>query len=333
MKIAEIAKAAGVSVGTVDRVLHNRGRVSIETKTKIEKIIKENGYVPNAMARNLKMGSKLKFGVLIPKLNSENGYWNKIHRGIIKASKEIESFNISIEILEFDREKNDDFLNSGKVLLEKKVDAIALAPVIHNESNKLIKELNSIPYAFFDSSLFNSNPISENVQNAYKAGWCAARLIELFNKNGKNFICIQMHNNAYNQIQRAKGFMDYFSDKELTIKNYIWNKNYINNFIDKIILENKNIDGVFITNDATGLFSKYFRKKYKNNLFPIIGFDLVENNKEELKKGNISALISQSPEIQGYNTIMDLYKIIFLKQTELSKKNNIPINIIIKENL
>lgn len=43
MKISEIAKAAGVSVGTVDRVLHNRGRVSKETKANIEKIIKENG--------------------------------------------------------------------------------------------------------------------------------------------------------------------------------------------------------------------------------------------------------------------------------------------------
>ena len=44
MTLQEIAQAAGVSTGTVDRVLHNRKGVSQKTKEKIQAIIEENGY-------------------------------------------------------------------------------------------------------------------------------------------------------------------------------------------------------------------------------------------------------------------------------------------------
>ncbi|MCY1150955.1 MAG: LacI family DNA-binding transcriptional regulator [Sphaerochaetaceae bacterium] len=336
MKIADIAKAAGVSVGTVDRVLHNRGRVSPQTKLKIEKIINEYGYTPNAMARSLKNGSKLKIGILIPKLDSESGYWNKIYKGIIKASLELEAFNVSIVKEEFDRDKKDSLLTSGQKLIDLGVDAIALAPVIQEESYKFINKLDDMKYAFFDSSLSNTSPITENLQVAYKAGWCAARVMQLFTQNKKNYICIQMHDKAYNQEQRAKGFNDFFKDSDATLSNYIWNRESsisFTSFLDTILFENSIIDGIFVTNDATSIISKYISTQIKNNMPSIIGFDLVENNKEELLKGNISAIISQSPETQGYKTIMEIFRILFMKQKNSVDNKPIPINIILKENL
>ena len=66
MTIAEIAKLAGVSIGTVDRVLHNRGRVAPKTVETIMAIIDEYGYQPNAFARNLKLSKTYTVGVLPP---------------------------------------------------------------------------------------------------------------------------------------------------------------------------------------------------------------------------------------------------------------------------
>jgi len=51
--VKEIARRAKVSIGTVDRVLHNREGVSEKTKTKINKIIQELDYQPNILARRL----------------------------------------------------------------------------------------------------------------------------------------------------------------------------------------------------------------------------------------------------------------------------------------
>lgn len=51
--IQEVAKRAGVGVGTVSRVINNSGYVSESTRKKVEDVIKDLEYKPNELARNL----------------------------------------------------------------------------------------------------------------------------------------------------------------------------------------------------------------------------------------------------------------------------------------
>ena len=51
-RIKDIAELSGVSTGTVDRILHNRGKVSEEAQKKVEKVLKEIDYHPNLIARS-----------------------------------------------------------------------------------------------------------------------------------------------------------------------------------------------------------------------------------------------------------------------------------------
>ena len=44
-KIKDIAAMAGVSVGTVDRVLHNRGDVSEKSRKKVEQVLEKILYL------------------------------------------------------------------------------------------------------------------------------------------------------------------------------------------------------------------------------------------------------------------------------------------------
>ncbi len=127
MKIADIAKAAGVSIGTVDRVIHDRGRVSKETREKIEKIIEDSGYKPNIMASNLKKGTTITIGVLIPLLSSEGGYWQKIYDGMRTAMEEVSHFSISLKMREFDRTRAGDALEKGKELIAQGISVLAIA--------------------------------------------------------------------------------------------------------------------------------------------------------------------------------------------------------------
>ena len=50
IRIKDIALKAGVSVGTVDRVLHKRPNVSEKVREKVEKVLKEQNYEPNMYA-------------------------------------------------------------------------------------------------------------------------------------------------------------------------------------------------------------------------------------------------------------------------------------------
>ena len=66
--IKDVAKKAGVGVGTVSRVLNNTGYVSVDTKKKIQDAIDELGYKPNELARNLFRNRTGIIGVIVPDL-------------------------------------------------------------------------------------------------------------------------------------------------------------------------------------------------------------------------------------------------------------------------
>lgn len=69
MTIAEIARLAGVSKATVSNVLNGRiNQVSPETRARIERIIKEYGYVPKRAARSLKSNRTRTIALLFPHL-------------------------------------------------------------------------------------------------------------------------------------------------------------------------------------------------------------------------------------------------------------------------
>ena len=103
IRIVDIAKMAGVSVGTVDRVIHNRGRVSEENRKKVQAILEMVHYQPNLMARSLAASKKQYHILAITPSFVQGEYWEAISEGIDKAAAEMESYNITITKLFFDQ--------------------------------------------------------------------------------------------------------------------------------------------------------------------------------------------------------------------------------------
>jgi LacI family transcriptional regulator len=64
--IKEIAKALGISIGTVDRALHARPGVSTGTRERVLKMAEKLHYRPNVAARTLKLNRRLRVGVFLP---------------------------------------------------------------------------------------------------------------------------------------------------------------------------------------------------------------------------------------------------------------------------
>lgn len=52
--IKDVAELASVSKGTVDRVLHERGKVAQKAFEKVNQVLNELDFKPNPIARNLK---------------------------------------------------------------------------------------------------------------------------------------------------------------------------------------------------------------------------------------------------------------------------------------
>src|SRR5512141_3025478 len=78
--IVEVAEKAGVSLGTVSRVMNNDIHVAPETRERVSAVMREMGYVANRQARGLKSSRTNVIGVLAPDLGT--GYIGEILHGV-----------------------------------------------------------------------------------------------------------------------------------------------------------------------------------------------------------------------------------------------------------
>ena len=300
MTIAEIAKLAGVSIGTVDRVLHNRGRVAPKTVETIMAIIDEYGYQPNAFARNLKLSKTYTVGVLLPQLHSEYGYWRLIYNGILKATKELAQLAVSIELVEYDRLNPQTFLAAVDTVVERKVDAILLAPLLPDETRLMMERHPEISYAFIDSPLPCRNRVITVAQNPFRGGFLAGRLMSLqLGDRAGTLVVINTHKAAFNASERARGFMDYYADKpEFTVLEITSSASgSAEEALERIYVEYPDVRGVFVVNNAVARFANHIVLLGRRNHTVIIGYDLVEQNRNAMLEGKVDCLISQRPEI------------------------------------
>lgn len=334
MTITEIARLAGVSIGTVDRVLHKRGRVSQETIERVMDIVNDYGYEPNTFARNLKLSKHFTIGVMLPLLHSEYGYWNLIYEGILKAAKELSTLSVSIDMVEFDRTRAESFLEAGVRLTNRQPDALLLAPVVPEPTMKFLANHPALPYAFIDSPLPDTEPSSCVAQNPFKGGFLAGRMMHLLSKGNGTFVVVQTHRNAYNSKQRASGFISFFDTVpgSRVINMEISAKDAGAKEIEAAYAQHPDLKGIFVVNDSVHRIAQAVSSLGRKNQTVLIGYDVIEPNRKAMEEGKVDCLISQRPDFQGYTAVYQLYRKAMLNQ-QPEKNINVPIDIVLVENL
>ena len=339
IRIMDIAQKAGVSIGTVDRVLHQRGEVSDETRSKILKIISEFDYRPNILASSLASKKVITFASLTPWAPDKESFWSKPQEGIDKAISQLRQYGIRLHQYYFKMDDPETLSKEAEKILELSPVGVLLAPWAKRESLKFTRELDqrAIPYVFIDSDLKEANPISFIVQNSVQSGYLAAKLIDYGVLPQSNILMIHITKdlqNAYHQLQREKGFLDYFETVKHKSHQIIKievppDQTQIANRIKECLSEVKSIDAIFVTNSKVNLFAGFFDNlKHRPK---IIGYDLIPKNTDLLVNGKIDFLLNQRPEYQGYAATNLLFDQIVRKE-KVKSTNYTSIDIITKEN-
>ena len=97
----QIAELAGVSRGTVDRALHNRGRVNPEVAARIQRIAEELGYKPNLVGQALvKTKRDFKIGAILQSV--ETPTMQIVLEGLRRATDELRSSGVELIVRELD---------------------------------------------------------------------------------------------------------------------------------------------------------------------------------------------------------------------------------------
>ena len=124
--LQHIAERSGVSVTTISRVLSGqaaRYRISKETETTVRKVAKEFNFVPNQLARSLRLKKTLKVGLVIPDIS------NPFFAGIVRQAT-LGSHKHGYSAVLYDSEDSIELEMQSLALLQSQhVEGVILCPV------------------------------------------------------------------------------------------------------------------------------------------------------------------------------------------------------------
>ncbi|MBA9084475.1 LacI family transcriptional regulator [Fontibacillus solani] len=166
--IIDIAKMCGVGVTTVSRAINNHPDISEETKAMIMQVIKENHYVPNNSARNLKRSASKTIAVLIKGIT--NAFFNRL---IQVFEKEIQQKKYSFILQRVD-DKEDELEVAIELEKEKRLRGIVFLGGYFSHAKEKLEQL-SVPYVLctigmteeFDPNEYSSVSV-DDFKESYK---------------------------------------------------------------------------------------------------------------------------------------------------------------------
>jgi len=339
-RIKDIAARANVSIGTVDRVLHGRGRVSKATEARIRRIVEELDYHPNVFARHLKLDKTFIFGVCMPKPSQDSGFWTLPMAGINRAGRELATQRIAIRFFFYDKYSGSSFEKVSREILRTPLDGLLIAPVLSAAFESFVSQMRSrLPFVFFDSFIPGAGYLSAIGQDAFQSGIVAGRLMQLLIPPDGRVAVLRAVPSDYHIEDRIGGFLsvcrrqggqdtpvlDFDSHESAAARRRGLRR----------ISETKGLRGIFVTNASTHQAAGFWSGREGGRgerRVRIIGYDLVEENVRCLREGSVDFLISQRPARQGFEGILALYRAVVLK-TPVSKSIMMPIDIVTRESV
>lgn len=122
--IKDIARESGVSIGTVDRALHNKIGINALTRARVLSMAEAMGYRPNLAARHLKSPKSFRVAVHLPREIAL--FWDSLRGGILEAAAPYEPV-LHVEFVSYPRMGEGD-VPLFKSALERGVNGLIIAP-------------------------------------------------------------------------------------------------------------------------------------------------------------------------------------------------------------
>lgn len=339
--IKDIAALAGVSAGTVDRVIHNRGDVSTDSRIKIEKVLAQLNYPHRNTPILLEPTKQFYILIIIPQHRPDE-YWERIESGIENAIRDFLQVKLKVKYLYYDQFDLYSCKSRFNEALSLNADAIIIGPSFYDETVLFASKLflKNIPYIFVDTAVSNTNPLFFYGPHSFQTGVAQAKLLTMSTEKGKDvvlFLAKRMGDEtAIQSLARANGFISYIKENHPNIKVFSaeyepMDKNGSPKLIDAFFQEHTNIGGVAVFNSRAYIIADYLENNNINDI-TIVGYETNEKNIAHLKRGTISFIISERPEYQGYKAMQaTLRYLLYHKIDEVW--NYTPIDILTKETI
>lgn len=333
--IKEIAELAGVSRGTVDRVLNNRGSVNAETAEKIRSIVKKLGYKPNPAGIAL-AAQKKKYLIGVILFSRKNPFFDDVMEGFFDKLAELSLYGceISVKRVAYHPQAQ---LSAIRACLKEGVQGLILTPYnddsVREELNKLIRS--GIPVITVNSDAENVRRLAYVGSNYYNSGEAAGSLMKLVTSGPVKLGVINGDNNILCHTQRVSGFVDKLSDDGrfqvvCQGESFDDDKNAYE-LVSRMLNEHPELNAFYFT--AAGVYGgcRAIQEFASDRDIKVITFDEVPSTVEMMHKGIITATICQEPYWQGSRSLELMFSYLSDKETDIKDAYYAELSVKIKE--
>ncbi len=335
---------AGVSVGTVDRVLHGRASVSKLSLEKVEKVLEEINYVPNHYASALASNRTYNFAAILP-MHEADSYWARVETGLREGVKRFGDFKLSLKVFNYDQFNEDSFEQQCRNLLAYNPYAVVIGPIFNNKSmKKFIKKLETreIQYSLLDSYWADFNPVSFYGQDAKKSGEFSARILLMAAGTSKKIAIFKMLGEgrvaSRQQLEREKGFRGYIKKHSpkteiVDLNLYVYDKKGMKDSLKQFFTEQDDLRFGISFNSSIHVIGNFLKDEMPGHPhICLMGYDAIDSNIQCIRNGSVDFLIGQHPQQQGLNCFRSLFNscVLNMKQTVL---HYVGIDLIMAENI
>lgn len=335
--LKEIADLAGVSRGTVDRVLNHRGSVNPQTKRRILEIVEALDYKPNKAGIALAAQKKnLKLGVVLLGLGTV--FYDDILKGVHEQADELAGYNCSVLIrqTEYDLEQQ---LSAIDELIAEGICGLALSPYNDNAVREKINELHAkgIPVVTLNTDIENARRLAYVGCHFYRSGETAGGLMHLMTHGTVRVGIISGSQNVLCHTERIAGFChaigSYGGIQILETINTNDDETESYELTTAMLHRHPEINALYFT--AGGVYGgcRAVMDARRDRDITVITYDMVDTTREFVENGLIAATICQQPFLQGSKPLSLLYTYLTTGEQPAVENDYVAIDIRIKENL
>ncbi len=339
--LKEIADLAGVSRGTVDRVLNHRGSVNPQTERKILEIVQALDYKPNKAGIVLAAQKKnLKLGVVL--LGRDTVFYDDILAGVRDKAEELEGYNCSVLIRQTEYDLNRQ-LEAIDELVAEEISGLAISPYNDNAVREKIDALHDrgIPVVTLNTDIENARRLAYVGCHFYRSGETAGGLMHLMTggaADGSVHVgIISGSMNVLCHTERIAGFRHvtetYGGIQIVETVNNSDDESRSYDLTADMLRRHPEINALYFT--AGGVYGGCRAVMYSGRAaqITVITNDMVDTTREFLENGLIAATICQQPFVQGHKPLSILFTYLTTGELPAVENDYVNIDIRIRENL
>lgn len=336
--IQAIAERAGVSRGTVDRVLHNRPNVNPEIRERVERIVRQTGYRTKHEQFD---GGPIHIGVLLP----GNGWFNsdlkeEWLRGVNDAKKVVEPAGCHVLLEECATDLPNELLERIQSMQENGLDGLAISAKNSPVMQRLVQQLcqSGLPVVTYNSDLPGSGRICFIGQDPYRSGRVAADLIVKYVRPQDEILVVAGNLEIDAHKQRTEGFIDKCLstgiDRSRILITESFNE-YVLTFekVTSIIQKHQALRAIYMANESVAACAEAINRFEHRQPLMVVGNDLTAVTRRLLRDGNVDFIIEQNVYWQGYRPIILLKDLLLNPSLRVPEYQYTDISVINAENM